>query len=228
MSKKQILIPGYKSESGFFGAGSNHLEYLSQFGNVRILMPYEEIVKGDLLYLPGGLDLNPGSYGEIPGFKTSNQDVFKQYFYDNRLKGYVESGIPIFGVCLGFQMLATFFGSKLTQNLTHHASTKARSVEGHKIIILTEDGRISRNNKGEVDKRSLLPVNSHHHQGITVSGLSKDLKPLWIADDEEIIEAFKHKTLNIAAVQHHPEEWFDDHTAEIIYQLLESKDTVLS
>lgn len=193
--KKIIGIPGYKSENGFFGAGSNHLEYLSQFGNVRIIMPYEELVKVDLLYIPGGLDLNPNSYGEVPGFKTSNQDVFKQFFFDKRLKGYVDSRTPILGVCLGMQELAVYFGSKLTQNLISHPQSSSRGEKAHKVHMIDNNGRIL------TDKKYTMEVNSHHHQGVLLSDLNDSLKPLLVSEGTEgIVEAFEHRELKIIGI----------------------------
>ena len=35
----------------------------------------------DMILLPGGLDVNPNTYVEAPGFYTSNTDVFKNHFF---------------------------------------------------------------------------------------------------------------------------------------------------
>ena len=84
MPKPVIGIPGYKVDTNF-GVGIANLEFVSTFGNPRIILPWEEDVPIDVLYLTGGLDVNPTSYGEVPGFKTSNTDVFKQFFFEKRL-----------------------------------------------------------------------------------------------------------------------------------------------
>lgn len=102
---KTIGIVGYSLGDNSFGAGKLHLDYISNFGKPRILMPSDEDVQDiDLLYLPGGLDLNPSNYGQAPGFFTSNSDVHKEYFYRVMLPKYVEANIPIFGVCLGINL----------------------------------------------------------------------------------------------------------------------------
>jgi len=100
MPKLRIGCPAYKTDTSI-GVGVTHLEFISQYGIPRIILPEEENVDIDALYLPGGLDVNPSSYGEIPGFKTSNTDVFKQFFFDKRLLSYVDRRIPIFGICAG-------------------------------------------------------------------------------------------------------------------------------
>lgn len=210
MSKKTIGIVGYRNREGTsFGAGNTYLEYFSQFGNVRIIMPWEEYVEVDLLVLPGGADVNPASYGEVPRYKTNDSDVFKQYFFDHHLKNYVGK-VPIFGICLGLQQLAVFFGSKLTQDIPFHEQSPVRWERAHKIIEVENPKR----------KEDTLPeVNSHHHQCVTIQNLSTTLVPTWIADPY-IVEAFKHKELPIAAVQWHPEELCDTVALGIVKELL--------
>ncbi len=237
MNQKVIGIPGYiNSNQNSFGVGITYAHYFSEFGKVRIIMPWENLVDVDLLVLPGGADLSPSSYGAEPEFRTGGTDVHKQHFYDNKLKLYVGAKIPVFGICLGFQQLNCFFGGTLVQHLMNHQSSSDRYKVGHKSIILTEDCKVQRNGKGEPEKKSLLEMNSHHHQGVILTGLAKSLKPLLISEHEEIIndepvwtiEAFKHKELNIIGVQHHPEEWFDEFSSNAIKHLLNAKQSVLA
>lgn len=213
MAKKVIGVVGYKNSDGVsFGVGNNYLEWLSEFGNPVILMPWQIVndVSIDMLFLPGGLDTSPANYGEVPRFKTTNQDVFKEFFFKERLKGYIEENIPILGMCLGMQMLAVYFGSKLQQNLKYHAQSKDRWETAHDI-------RINDTIDGDVYypyKEKKIKVNSHHHQAVTYNLLNKDeLAILATAENEEnkdnpIIEAFVHKTLPIIGIQHHEEELF--------------------
>ena len=210
--KSTIGIPGYKLGENSFGCGINHLDFISQFGNPKILFPQDKDEKLDLLYLPGGADTNPSTYGQIPGFYTSNQDVFKQYFFDNNLKSYIESGIRVVGVCLGFQMLNVYFNGTITQNLRYHAQSEDRWKPAHEVKFFE-------------DSKKKFKVNSHHHQGITLKDLSSELTPLLYADNEEdknnpIIEAFQHKELPIIAFQYHCEEWRDSYSMRKISELL--------
>lgn len=192
-----IGIPGWKIGDNSFGCGVNHLDYISKFGNPRILFAQDDNAEIDMLYLPGGPDVNPASYGHIPGFFTSNQDVFRQYFFDNNLPKYIEKGIPIFGVCLGFQMLNVQFGGTLTQEMRYHAQSKGRWEAAHRVYIPGNG------------KKDSFEVNSHHHQAVLHTDLSTELTALAYAPNEEdktngIVEAFIHKTLPIAGVQWHP------------------------
>lgn len=218
MKKRNITIgiPGWKNYSSdpnttMYGAGINHLEYISSWGNPRLIMPWETFAPIDVLYLPGGMDLNPRTYKEVPSFTTTNSDVFKQFFFDERLANYVGK-VPIFGVCLGIQMLNVFFGGKLVQNLKFHKQSSLRWDEAHDIRMTT--GRSS---------GKKVKVNSHHHQGILLSTLSSDFDAVGLAKNEEgydeIVEAVLHKTLPIAGVQWHPEELYDEYS-EYLFEVI--------
>ena len=214
---KTIGIVGYCSEDGsVFGAGSNYLELISRFGKPYIIFPGEEVVNVDLLILPGGLDIAPQSFGVIPTFKTGHQDVFKQFFYEKRLPSYIDAGIPVFGICMGFQMLAVFFGSALEQHLWRHPQSPGRSLAGHAVEPLPAASRYAAQS---------FEVNSHHHQGVFLHGLSPKLEPLAVAkanpdSDNMLVEAFRHSSKPVMAVQWHPEEWFDAFSCMMINDLL--------
>lgn len=224
MKRKIIGIPGWKLGDNSFGAGIMHLDYISQFGTPRLIFPEEVLVPVDLLYLPGGPDLSPFTYGQYPGFFTSNPDVHKQFFFDARLQAYIDAKTPIFGVCLGFQMLCAKFGSQLTQDLIGHPESKERRVEGHKVF-----------STGRMRAGEEFQVNSHHHQGVYLKDLNESLECLAVFAatrkeataryDYNVVEAIKHTTLPIAGVQWHPEEYYTPMADELIEKLLNPKTT---
>ena len=213
-----IGIPGYLNDKAY-GVGKSYLAFAQEFGDPVILMPHEEPRKLDLLLLPGGLDLNPASYGEVPSFYTTDQDVFKQYFYDKRLPEYVNMGVPIFGICLGFQQIAAFFGSKLTQNLKWHETSASRWEKAHKVRP-TAAGKILLAD----EPAKAFDVNSHHHQGVHESNLGADLLALATEDlsqeYERLVEAVIHRHLPIAGVQWHPEEWYDEFSTNLVKKIM--------
>ena len=215
---KKIGLVGWNQGENSFGASKSYLNWLGQFGIVHILTPQEGIVEGlDLLVLPGGADLSPQSYGEVPGYWTGNTDVMKQYFYDVNLDQYINAGIPIFGICLGFQQLCARFGGKLEQHVNFPHSTKYR---GELVEEMEFNAQSSANeffeNKVLPTKKEKYKINSIHHQGVydmpeTVEILGRS--------DYYNIEAVRF-TENIFGTQYHPEEYNDLFATNIIKYLL--------
>jgi len=225
--KKKLLvgIPGFLNEDKMFGVTGNYMQFAARYGDVRILMPQEEHVAVDLLILPGGLDLSPSKYGKIPGYKTGNHDVFKEFFFEQRLQNYIDSGTPIFGICLGFQMLNVKFGGTLVQHLIAHPQSPGRWQTAHEVVtVYDEEGRGKPDNKGRV-LNPYLKVNSHHHQAVTRDTISDQFKEIAVSRYQEpegvIVEAFLHKELKISGVQYHPEELvFDELSGRLIEEIL--------
>ena len=228
----KIAIVGSSNGPNSFGVGKSYTElalYLSELKGDRdmdltIVNPWSSNKTHnrlsrelDLLILPGGADLSPHFYGEQPHPMTGNGDVAKEAFFRTRLSTYINNGCPIFGICLGFQMLNVYFGGKLRQHLRSsflHQSDR-RYTAAHEVIDLEAD---------KDSERRKFEVNSHHHQAVTSDILGDGLVPRIISmewdkkipaggaslgDDYTLIEGFYHKDLPISGVQWHPEEWFD-------------------
>ena len=123
---KKIGIVGWNTGENSFGVTKAYAEWISQYGVMQILSPQEGIVEDlDLLILPGGLDLAPQKSNMLPSFHTTNTDVMKQFFFDVNLDQYIQAGIPIFGICLGFQQLCVKFGGTLVQDYSFNYSSKS-------------------------------------------------------------------------------------------------------
>ena len=218
-NKKKVLgIPAWSLGENSFGVTKNYLEFLSFFGNARIIMPWEDFIPEiDLVYLPGGLDLAPEKYGEAPRYNTSNQDVFKEHFFNNKLDAYINAGVPVFGQCLGFQQLCVKYGAKMTQDLIYHAQSKDRWVGAHEIVSMLTGKKVKD-----------LKVNSHHHQAIMLDDIGSELTALYVTENEDehltkkkwIVEAMRHNTLPIVGCQYHSEELYDEISINLINGLL--------
>lgn len=215
MNTKKIGIVGWKTGENSFGVTAPYMQYLSQYGDVMILPPTNTILKDlDLLVLPGGKDTSTIHYGQVPNFFNSDPDQMKDFFYNNNLKSYIAQKTPIFGICLGMQMLNIYFDGDLTQNVWHPISEKSRSELVHPIKYTKEYKSLMTLNKDE------KKVNSLHHQGVHVSQLGKEL--LCVAEHDNLVEVLEHKTLPICGVQYHPEEIFDSLSEYLIMSLLKS------
>lgn len=217
MSRPKIGIVGWKQGEQSFGVSKSYLHLLNFYGNVRILTPRSDIDEDlDLVVMPGGKDTLPSSYGQVPGYFNSDPDQFKEHFAKVNLPQYIDAKIPIFGVCLGFQMLITHFGGTLTQNINMeaHGYSNENSKEGRgeivnkleftpKYSLLETKIMKTYGDKGKIKCCSL------HHQGAMMpdkdnqGNLPDCLEPIAYTTDG-VIEAIIHEELPIAGVQFHP------------------------
>lgn len=144
------------------------------------------------LLLPGGGDVASWRYGQTD---TACRSVDPER--DGRelalLERFTAWGRPVLGVCRGMQVINVFFGGTLTQDLLGHSQIDGRD----RLHTVTSAPSPLRELYGE---RCL--VNSAHHQA--VSRLGSGLEALQWAEDG-VIEALRHQTLPILAVQWHPE-----------------------
>ena len=213
MSRKKILIVGWKVGDNSFGITAPYYNYLSQFGAVHIVSPGMDIIPdANLLVLPGGFDVDPIRYGERPKIWTSNPNVFLEYFDKYKLPEYIEAKVPVFGICRGLQTLNVHYGGTLYQHADHpFYSSKERDDLVHAVAIFNKEGK----------KTMTFKVNSLHHQ--TIKKLADCFNVTLRCDDKDdrrSVEGIRHKELKIAAVQYHPEELECEYATEIIKEFI--------
>lgn len=106
-------------------------------------------------------------------------------------------GLPVLGVCRGFQMLNVHCGGSLSP-VTGHAGTHHEVMprDGH-------PGRFFRDFKP-------TEVNSYHNYGILEAELAKELVPI-LGDGAGRVEAAEHRILPWAGIMWHPERGFHPH-----------------
>ena len=99
MTKKKIGLPFWKTGDNSIGATLAYITFAEQFGEVIPLMTQHTIRTDlDLLILPGGPDISPMMYDEMPGYNTSKPDLQKDYFDKIYLPQYIGAKVPIFGI----------------------------------------------------------------------------------------------------------------------------------
>jgi len=223
MKELNIAIPAWRTSEDSLGVTLPYLRFIAKFGNPKILLPTDNIefnpLDYDAVIMPGGPDVNPQRYGQLPEPFTGKPCLYKEYFDLEFIPKCIKKGIPIFGICRGFQSLNVIFGGTITQhiNTNYHGLNDQydRSEEVHEVKALEDNIPTE-----ELLKAVPKETNSIHHQAIFKEELSEDLIPLIVHYPyEEIVEAFIHKLFPIAAVQWHPEE-LDDLFSQRLFKFI--------
>lgn len=202
-----IGIVGWKTGDNSFGVTLPYLTHLSNFGDILVLNPMRGIIENlDLIILPGGKDSHSFLYNAPPNYTNSDCDQFKEWFIHTNLQQYIDSKIPIFGTCLGFQQLIIHFGGSLCQNLISHPySTEYRGEQVHELIFSSEFLQLEMQLLARRKKDKCIKTCSLHHQGAYEKDVPECFNIIAKTKDN-IIEVIEHKTLPIAACQSHTEE----------------------
>ncbi len=159
----------------------------------------------DGLLLPGGADLDPALYGQEPhpavAVERARDDLELAAWSAAR-----ERGVPIFGVCRGFQAINVFSGGTLEQHLEGH-DFPASAPQSHP-LNLDPASRLA-TILGETEPLLRTEVNSYHHQAVRRADLASGLVASAIAPhrDGELVEALEAADGGdwLIGVQFHPE-----------------------
>jgi putative glutamine amidotransferase len=169
---------------------------------------YERI---DGLFLTGGVDVDPSSYGEDRHPKCGRTDRDRDAVETQFIKWAIDDKKPILAVCRGCQMLNVAVGGTLFQDV---ASQLPKAMKHD--FFPQPDGKPPRDylsHQVQISQGSRLaqffdnektPVNSMHHQGIKqlAQGLAASA---WAPDG--LIEGIEGTNGQfLIAVQWHPEE----------------------
>ncbi len=166
----------------------------------------------DGLLLPGGgADVDPKLYGEAAIPQMGEVNAMRDRFEYALLREAVAQRKPVFGICRGMQVINTFFGGTLWQDLP---SQRPQGLLEHQ----RPDKKWEGVHPIEIDPTSRLYsllgcdqclVNSTHHQAV------KEVAPgfrVSAQSPDGVIEAIESDQWPIFAVQFHPERlaWGDD------------------
>lgn len=231
---KRIGIVGWNTGANSWGVTMMYIDFFSQFGIVEIIMHNETEIRSDLdlLVLPGGPDVDPMRYLEPEDdFSLWNGKpcVFKERFDKVLLPQYIESRIPIFGICRGHQSLAVHFGGKLIQDMTevglgHESNGEDRCKKPHAVKLINKVAQ-------EIEGVSInypigFGVNSIHHQCIDDENLPEIGNVLAVYTNPKgkhngTVEAMSYLPHYPAfTVQWHPEDIRDELSYQLINNLL--------
>lgn len=134
----------------------------------------------DGVLIPGGVDMNPATFGEAPHPKLGRVDQARDIVEMQLTRWAIADGKPLLGLCRGLQVINVALGGTLYQDLEaqHPDAIKhdyfptygfARDHLAHDVAV-TAGSRLR-----EVLERDRITVNSMHHQGI------KNLAPALVA-----------------------------------------------
>ena len=105
-------------------------------------------------------------------------------------------GIPVLGVCRGFQVLNALEGGAIETDIAG-ASGHCHGGVRHNVTLCSSQFE-------ELSVSKHIVVNSYHDQGVTTSGLASTLIPFALSDGA-VVEGFYHPTEAILGIQWHPE-----------------------
>jgi carbamoyl-phosphate synthase small subunit len=157
-----------------YGLKYNILRRLRQHGFSVQVLPATASVADVLKHKPAGIFLSNG-----PG------DPAVLDYLVREVKALVDTGIPIFGICLGHQILGMAFGGKTFKLKFGHrgANQPVKDYETGRVEITAQ------NHGFAVDAASLPP----------------DLAVNRINLNDRTVEGLRHKTKPVFCVQYHPE-----------------------
>ena len=169
------------------GAKSNIYRHLASLGCEVISVPSTMAASEIMEYQPDGLFISNGP-GD-PSAVASTVSMLKE----------IVGKLPMFGICLGHQMLALSLGATTWKLKFGHrgANQPVRDVETEKVEIT------SQNHGFCVDEQSLLDAGcivTHRHL------------------NDDTVAGFKHSEMPIMGVQFHPEASPGPHDASYLFQ----------
>lgn len=188
-------------------ANEGYTEAVIKGGGVPLLVPYcepiftDKMLEGfDALILMGGNDVSPILYGE-ENRKAIDFDESLDRFHMSLITEARKIGIPILGICRGFQLLNVAFGGTLYQDIeSEKDSTINHTQLDRPCSIAHQVQLVEGSNLYRILKEKNIGVNSLHHQGIKDLGFG--LNAVAYAPDG-LIEAFEGE--DVFGVQWHPE-----------------------
>jgi carbamoyl-phosphate synthase small subunit len=170
-----------------FGVKTNSLREFSKFG-CRVTVVPAGTSAGEVLALkPDGIFLSNG-----PGDPSSMTAVV------NEIKKLTDSNVPMFGICLGHQIIGQVFGGSTYKLKFGHRG-------GNQPIKNLDTGKIE--------------IASHNH-GFAVDrdSLPADVEITHVNINDDTIAGLRHKTLPVFSVQYHPESAPGPHDSEYLFK----------
>ncbi|CAN5568446.1 glutamine-hydrolyzing carbamoyl-phosphate synthase small subunit [soil metagenome] len=170
-----------------FGVKTNSLREFAKFGCKITVVPSDTSAKEILAIKPDGIFLSNG-----PGDPGSMKKTVEE------IKKLTESNVPMFGICLGHQILGQVFGGETYKLKFGHRGGNQPIMD-----LTTRKVEITAHNHGFAVKAESLP------ETVEVTHINLN---------DQTVAGLRHKTLPIFSVQYHPESAPGPHDSEYLFE----------
>ncbi len=174
-----------------FGMKWNIPRYLVETGCKVTVVPGSTPAGGVLDHKPDGIFLSngPGDPSALVEPVSTLRTLIKQAAESR--------GIPIFGICLGHQLLGQAFGAKTFKLKFGHrgANHPVRDERSGKVEITTQN----------------------HGFAVDAATLPPDVKPTHVNLNDQTLEGLGHSRLPVFSVQYHPESSAGPHDSQYLF-----------
>jgi carbamoyl-phosphate synthase small subunit len=170
-----------------FGVKTNSLREFSRFGCRLTVVPAETPAEEVMALKPDGIFLSNG-----PGDPASMRQVIEE------IKKLAASETPIFGICLGHQLIGQAFGGGTYKLKFGHRG-------GNQPIKDLTTGRVE--------------ITSHNHGfAVDAGSLPAEVEVTHVNLNDNTVAGLRHKTLPVFSVQYHPESAPGPHDSEYLFK----------
>jgi len=170
-----------------FGVKNNSLREFSRFGCRITVVPENTSAKNVLALAPDGVFLSNG-----PGDPASMKAVVEE------IKKLAEDQVPIFGICLGHQLIGQAFGGETYKLKFGHRG-------GNQPIKDLTTGKIE--------------ITAHNHGfAVDPESLPNEVEVTHVNLNDNTVAGLRHKTLPVFSVQYHPESAPGPHDSEYLFE----------
>lgn len=170
-----------------FGVKTNSLREFSRFGCRLTVVPAETPADEVMALKPDGIFLSNG-----PGDPASMKAVIDE------IKKLAKSETPMFGICLGHQLIGQAFGGSTYKLKFGHRG-------GNQPIKDLTTGKIE--------------ITSHNHGfAVDAESLPAEVEVTHINLNDNTVAGLRHKALPVFSVQYHPESAPGPHDSEYLFK----------
>lgn len=170
-----------------FGVKTNSLREFSKYGCKITVVPAETSAADVLALKPDGIFLSNG-----PGDPSSMKRVVAE------IEKLTAENVPMFGICLGHQILGQVFGGETYKLKFGHRG-------GNQPIMDLTTGKVE--------------ITAHNHGfAVNAQSLPETIEVTHINLNDQTVAGLRHKTLPVFSVQYHPESAPGPHDSEYLFE----------